>query len=64
VILRGDLLRAAAAAGRLGAGDAPAFTLRDEVTALLDLAQDAVTLHSLPETREQVLRGFAVSKVY
>ena len=57
-------LRAAAAAGGFGAGDAAAFALGDEVTALLDLAQDAVALDSLAEAREQMLGGFAVSKVY
>jgi len=38
-----------------GAGDPAAFALRDEVTALLDLAQDAVALDRLPEASDQVL---------
>jgi hypothetical protein len=62
--LRRDFLGAAAAAGGFGAGDAAAFALGDEVPALLDLAEDAVALDGLTEAGEQVLGGFAVSKVY
>jgi hypothetical protein len=61
--LRCRLLRAAAAAGGLGAGNAPALALGDEVAALLDLAEDAIALDCLPEAREQMLWGLAVSKV-
>jgi hypothetical protein len=57
------LLGAAAAAGGFRTGDAPAFALGDEVAALLDLAEDAVALDRLAESRQQVLRGFAVSQV-
>jgi hypothetical protein len=64
VTLRRDLLRAAAAARGFRAGDAPALALGDEVPALLDLSQDTVTLDSLTEACQQVLGGFAVSKVY
>jgi hypothetical protein len=34
------------------------------VTALLDLAEDAIALDGLAEAGEQMLGGFAVSKVY
>jgi hypothetical protein len=61
--LRRGLLRAAAAAGGLGAGDAASLTLRDEVPALFDLAQDAIALDGLAEAREQMLGGFAVSQI-
>jgi hypothetical protein len=57
-------LGAAAAAGGLGARDAAALALRDEVAALLDLPQDAIALDGLAEARDQVLWGFAFSKVY
>jgi hypothetical protein len=63
VRLRRCLLRAAAAAGGLRAGNPPAFALGDEVATLLDLAQDAIALDGLAEARQQMLRGFAVSKV-
>jgi len=60
----GGALGAAAAAGGLGTRDAAALAFRDEVTALLDLPQNAVALDGLAEARDQVLRGFAFSKVY
>jgi hypothetical protein len=57
----GLALGAAPPARSLCPGNAPALASRDEVTALLDLAEDAVTLDGLAEPREQVLGGFAVS---
>ncbi len=56
--------RAPAAAGGFRPGDAASLTLGDEVTALFDLAEDAVALDGLAEARDQVLRRFAFSKVY
>jgi hypothetical protein len=53
--------RTSAAAGSLRACDTAAFALRDKMTPLLDLAQDAVALHSLPETRQQVFARLTVS---
>ena len=61
---RGLRLGAAAPAGGLCAGDAAPLALGDEVTALLDLAQDAIALHDLPEAGDQVLGGFAFAEVY
>jgi len=64
-ILRGDdALRSPAPPCGLRAGDPAALALRDEVPALLDLAQNAVALHDLPEAGDQVLWGFTISKVY
>jgi hypothetical protein len=63
--LRGDgPLRPAAATRGLGASDAAALALGDEVPALLDLAQDAVALHDLAEARYEMFRGLPVTKVY
>ena len=59
--LRDGALGAAAAAGSLGHGDAAALALGDEVPALLDLAQDAVTLDGLAEAGEQVLAGLTIA---
>ena len=62
--LHQGLLGAAPAAGGLGLGDATPFALGDEVTARLDLAEDAVTLDGLAEPGDEMLGGLAVSQIY
>jgi hypothetical protein len=57
----GGALRAASPSGGLGHRDATALALGDEVPALLYLAQDAVTLHCLPEAGKEVLGALPVS---
>jgi hypothetical protein len=61
--LHQGLLGSTAAASGLGASDAPALALGDEVPPLLDLTQDAVALDHLAEARDQMFRGFTVSKI-
>jgi len=59
--LRSSTLRAAAAARRLRGRDPASLALRDEMAALLDLAQNAVALHRLPKAREQMLARLSVT---